>query len=65
MALPVGLSLGLGEGPVGGANPSIITGEVPLLEGRGWDLVGKVHNPLAPQIEEDIGHLISTLATKL
>ena len=31
----VGLPLGLGWGPGRGANPDIIHGEVPLLEGRG------------------------------
>ena len=48
VASPVGLPVSQGEGPSGGANPGIIAGEVPLLEGGDGDLAGKACGLLAP-----------------
>ena len=62
----MGLHFGLGGGPSRGAKPGTSHGEVPLQGERGLGPPGQDSGPTGPlQVEEDVGHLLSTLATRL
>ena len=51
---------------VGDGDSDVDDEEVTFLGGRGWELRGQPPQPAGPpQPEEDVGHLISTLATRL
>ena len=52
--------------PVGNGDPDVDDQEVTFLRGGGWGSRGQPPWPPAPtQPDEDVGHLINTLATRL
>ena len=52
--------------PVGNRDPNVDDWEVNFPRAGGWDPTGKPLSPPAPtQADEDVGHLINTLATSL
>ena len=54
------------ENPVGNRNPDVDDQEVTFLRGRGWEPRGQPLLPPTPtQPDEDIGHLINTMATRV